>query len=146
MSDFLTIFDVLNEKDPKTRKKLANQWFRKIHDREKDPFLPYSPFKTDPIRHKSVEVNFGVQWHREYHKVERWRISWVEDTGELYAVMLGNTYDGEIELPCVILGKNKELKAFDNIRNLDFRQMVLEKVFPWINWGTVNKHIGGSYA
>lgn len=44
----------------------------------------------DPRRKRSVEVDFGVHWRPNRPRVggETWRISWIEDTGELYAIQL----------------------------------------------------------
>ena len=51
----------------------------------------YEEWAADPRRAKSPEVDFGVHWYEE--RAVRggvfwptWRISWIQNTGELYAV------------------------------------------------------------
>ncbi len=47
------------------------------------PKLPTDP-RTD--RERSPERDFGVWWKDEGRDYPRWRVSWVELTGEVYAV------------------------------------------------------------
>lgn len=54
----------------------------------------YKEFILEPTREKSPEVDFGAWWSdRIGLKGERlgpfWRVSWIEATGELYAVSMG---------------------------------------------------------
>lgn len=54
----------------------------------------YKEFIHEPTREKSPEVDFGAWWSdRIGPKGERlgpfWRVSWIEATGELYAVSMG---------------------------------------------------------
>jgi hypothetical protein len=48
----------------------------------------YSTWIRQPLREKSGEVNFGAWWELEG---ARWRVSWIEATGELYAAEVGVT-------------------------------------------------------
>ena len=66
-------------------------------------FLDYAQWITKPIRVKSPEVDFGVWWKltpgdQPIEGIQafggillnaglnaRWRVSWIQDTGELYA-------------------------------------------------------------
>ena len=45
-------------------------------------------YAGDERRVRSVEVDFGVWWRSSLGEWPTWRISWVEDTGELIAVKL----------------------------------------------------------
>lgn len=54
----------------------------------------YSEFMRDPDRARSREVDFGVWWSDSIdsdgtRKGPFWRVSWLEATGELYAVSFG---------------------------------------------------------
>lgn len=44
-------------------------------------------FADDPRRERSGEADFGVWW-REQAAFPVWRVSWVEETGEVYAICL----------------------------------------------------------
>lgn len=44
-------------------------------------------YEGDERRVRSVEVDFGVHW-RSSQSWPTWRLSWVEDTGEIVAVKL----------------------------------------------------------
>jgi len=50
----------------------------------------YPAFRDDPERKRSPEVDFGSHWYelREGEPLlwPTWRISWIQRTGELYAV------------------------------------------------------------
>lgn len=53
--------------------------------------MTYEEFMADPVRKRSREVDYGVHWyHLERPWGYPWRISWIEATGELYAVELSN--------------------------------------------------------
>jgi len=56
----------------------------------------------DLRRKRSVEVDFGVHWlpDRPHTHGESWRISWIQDTGELYAKQL--VPEGELLLLAVV--------------------------------------------
>ena len=45
----------------------------------------YHPWIDAPKRDLSPEIDFGVWWKLESGDPSRWRVSWVADTGELYA-------------------------------------------------------------
>lgn len=45
-------------------------------------------YAGDVRRVESVEVDFGVHWRPSHSAFQTWRVSWVEATGELYAVRL----------------------------------------------------------
>jgi len=47
----------------------------------------YQQWIAYPSRHHSVELDFGANW-RMALDFAQWRISWIEDTGELYALAL----------------------------------------------------------
>ncbi|MFN8035625.1 MAG: hypothetical protein U0V73_06810 [Acidimicrobiia bacterium] len=44
-------------------------------------------YDADPRRRESKELEFGNQWHDAAGY--RYKLSWVEDTGELYLLNLG---------------------------------------------------------
>lgn len=44
-------------------------------------------YAADPRRARSGEADFGVWW-REQTNFPVWRVSWVKDTGEVYAICL----------------------------------------------------------
>jgi hypothetical protein len=46
-------------------------------------------FFKDEKRRKSPEVDFGAWWGLLNRNDEKWRVSWIEDTGELYAACRG---------------------------------------------------------
>lgn len=45
------------------------------------------------VRRRSGEVDFGVLWCLEGKPWPHYRISWIRDTGELYAIEQGNFVD-----------------------------------------------------
>jgi hypothetical protein len=61
-----------------------------------DPALPgteyasLEAFRTagGPTRARSVEQHFGLMWRDGRRKRPRYRISWIESTGEVYALAL----------------------------------------------------------
>lgn len=64
--------------------------------------LTYEEFMTDPIRERSPELDFGVLWRRLEQTWPTYRISWIQNTGELYAVQ--NTDLPDSSRTCVVLG------------------------------------------
>ena len=49
--------------------------------------MHYEDFMADPARARSPEVDFGAWWRHEHDPGGYpWRVSWIERTGELYAV------------------------------------------------------------
>ncbi len=50
-------------------------------------FRGYHEWIEQPQRKKSGEVDYGVWWRLHGRRREpTWRVSWLQDTGELYAV------------------------------------------------------------
>ncbi|MFQ5858409.1 MAG: hypothetical protein ACE5LU_22640 [Anaerolineae bacterium] len=49
----------------------------------------YEEWINDPARRRSPELDFGVWWKVHGRDFPRWRVSWIDDTGELYARELG---------------------------------------------------------
>lgn len=45
----------------------------------------YDTWAGDPRRARSGEVDFGVFWTMPGQRWPHWRVSWIADTGELYA-------------------------------------------------------------
>lgn len=57
----------------------------------------FQAWKNAPERRRSPEVDFGVWWTRRDGLAEpTWRISWIEQTGELYAVRNDARLDAHI--------------------------------------------------
>ena len=59
-------------------------------------------FFSDPRRRKSPELDFGVIWTLGT-PWPRWRVSWIDDTGELYAIPMTSPPDPDVR-PVLILG------------------------------------------
>lgn len=55
-------------------------------------------FFGDPDRAGSGEVDFGVWWSEDAQRYPRWRVSWIEKTGELYAVSLDHGAVSRVEI------------------------------------------------
>ena len=49
----------------------------------------YEAWASEPKRKRSKEVDFGVFWTAAGQRWPRWRVSWIVNTGELYAKELG---------------------------------------------------------
>lgn len=49
----------------------------------------YAEWAAAPERARSGEVDFGVMWTLGAVSWPQWRVSWIKDTGELYAKELG---------------------------------------------------------
>jgi len=87
----------------------------------------YKEFMENEKRKNSAECDFGCWWgltKRDYF-TDKWRISWIRDTKELYAYC----WTKEI---VIVLGKfesEKEVEKVLNWKNLDFSDMVLTKFF-----------------
>jgi len=63
--------------------------------------MNYGSFISAPRRARSREVDFGVWWwHVENPGGPPWRVSWIEATGELYAVPMALSDDR----PVLVLG------------------------------------------
>jgi hypothetical protein len=52
------------------------------------PLLGYGGWKNDPFRSGSKETDLGCWWTYLDRRRPRWRVSWIERTGELYAVQV----------------------------------------------------------
>jgi len=101
-------------------------------------FQSYREFKKLDNRRKSLEYDFGVMWHREAFPLERWRVSWIKTTGELYAVCFSYFYNRDIDSVCVLLGCIPELEAVKERMvgwDFGFKGNVLEVFFPYVDWG-----------
>jgi hypothetical protein len=61
-----------------------------------DPAVPGTEYESvdafraagGPVRALSIEHHFGVMWRDGRRKRPRYRISWIESTGEVYALAL----------------------------------------------------------
>jgi hypothetical protein len=51
----------------------------------------YQTWMEMPARAESPELDFGIWWVKQGTRYPRWRVSWIEDTGELYAKALDNS-------------------------------------------------------
>jgi len=72
--------------------------------------MDYATFMQDPKRERSPEVDFGTQWRNPADPGFTWRVSWIQATGELYAVKLWPK-DQEV----LVLGRfptREEVEAF----------------------------------
>jgi hypothetical protein len=58
-------------------------------------------YASDPQRAQSREVRYGTLW-REFAPVPAYRLAWVQNTGELYAVELSEPDEGKD--PVEVLG------------------------------------------
>lgn len=45
----------------------------------------YEEWISQEARRRSGELDFGAWWKVEGQEHPRWRVSWIDDTGELYA-------------------------------------------------------------
>ena len=54
-------------------------------------------YAQDERRRNSGEVDFGVMWREEAARWPTYRVSWVMDTGDFYAVCQGGPRAGEVE-------------------------------------------------
>jgi len=82
-------------------------------------------FFKDESRRKSPEVDFGCWWGLlSRSEMKKWRVSWIKDTGELYAVCKGiviilGKYETREEVEKRMEGwaepKNQVLASFFNI-------------------------------
>ncbi len=65
----------------------------------------YEKWIKEPTRAKSGEVDFGANWllhgQDQQPQFPRWRVSWIADTGELYAVELTRSMDRFIPLSTI---------------------------------------------
>jgi len=57
----------------------------------------YRQWASVPQRARSPEVDFGVWWYltaakRRARRGYTWRVSWIQDTGELYATDMADRY------------------------------------------------------
>jgi hypothetical protein len=82
--------------------------------------LPASDYQSldafyfeDPIRAASREVDYGVDWHDDGRPWPRYRVSWLEATGELVAVTLAGTCAVRV---LAILPADEHARAADDHR------------------------------
>ena len=108
-------------------------------------FQSYTAFKSDIVRSNSKEWDFSVQWHRNAHPFERWRVSWIQDTGEIYAVCFTHKYKDSFL--CILLSKQPTLEfaqaymAKATKEGNHYNKLVLDKVFTFIDWDKVDNLI-----
>lgn len=74
-------------------------------------------YAADPRRGRSPEVDFGCWWRAVGRDPTPWRLSWIEATGEIYAVRLQPLH-GDIG-PVIVFGV------------LGSRQLVDERLAGW---------------
>lgn len=55
-------------------------------------------YAEDTRRRFSGEVDYGVMWTDGEMNWPQYRVTWVEQTGEFYAIRLGGVNAGEVEL------------------------------------------------
>lgn len=60
-------------------------------------------YLADERRVRAVEVDFGAHWRTEWG-LPTWRVSWVEDTGELIAVRLWSDPQGRSPVHVIATG------------------------------------------
>lgn len=53
-------------------------------------------YADDELRRRSMERDYGVWWKDDAGG--NWRVTWVEATGEIYALRLGPTKTGEVRI------------------------------------------------
>ena len=68
----------------------------------------YRAWADDPRRKASKEVDFGVHWTLDGHW-PTWRVSWIEETGELYARELDG---GDRYILLGVFPKREEVETF----------------------------------
>ena len=85
-------------------------------------------YSQDPRRRYSGEADYGCYWRRHYYpNATRWRVSYVEATGEIYAVELGGENDGRVVVIGVVLP--------DEVKNKnDWREYILQDARPYSGW------------
>lgn len=54
-------------------------------------------YNANEARLRSPEIDFGVMW-RDSHFFPTWRVSYVDLTGEIYAVKMGGATNGSVEI------------------------------------------------
>jgi len=88
-------------------------------------------FFGDEKRRKSPEVDFGAWWGLlSRNETGKWRVSWIEDTGELYAVCRGTV---------IVLGTYKREEVEERMRGWEEpRNQVLASFFNLDGW-TIDK-------
>jgi hypothetical protein len=60
-------------------------------------------YASDPRRAQSREVRYGTLW-REFAPVPAYRLAWVQNTGELYAVELSEPDEGKDPVEACLAG------------------------------------------
>lgn len=65
-----------------------------------EQIVPRDVFVADPVRARSPEWDYGVHWTEGGRDWPRWRVSWIVETGELYAVESSNSPAVEV----IVLG------------------------------------------
>lgn len=80
--------------------------------------LPAWEFFSLEERKVSLEVDFGVHWEVGGQSWPRWRVSWIEGTGELYAIpLIPPDYSMAVwrkdNRPVVILGTFKDRESVE---------------------------------
>jgi len=69
--------------------------------------IPYTEFYKDEKRQHSRELDFGAQW-RDGVIWPTYRVTWIENTGEVYAIPLTNDNQKEkVEILAVVESEEK---------------------------------------
>ena len=88
----------------------------------------YKEWIGEEKRERSGEIDYGVWWGLYEKKFPFWRVSWIRNTGELYAVNLA-TYDEYI-----ILGHYEtEEEVERRMKGWAESRMIIAEFFPEIN-------------
>jgi hypothetical protein len=78
-------------------------------------------YNADPRRRHSGEADYGVHWRFPPWR-ERWRVSYVRETGEIYAACHNRTPDGS-NGPVLILGAVPPDPVTDELREVYYRTL-----------------------
>lgn len=98
-------------------------------------FIAYRTYSEGSSKSRTAECDYGIYWRRKNHKLERWRLSYNYDTGELYAVMLNSHTLGYQRKPCIVIDSfPTEKDAWRRMLGYEIQPWILDKFFPKIDW------------
>ena len=72
------------------------------NERGNPVWLTYADFLVERSERKGAQWDMGQYWRGPEWLSTYHRVSWIDATGELYAVALEDSYDGAVELLAVV--------------------------------------------
>ena len=111
---------------------------------ERDPVTGYATieefFDARPERRGSPQADYGTGWTENGQERPPWRVSWLEETGEVFAVRLADSPAGPVRLLAIVRpdpvlpGRRKPNRTLDALLDGWADHAVSGGDLAWVTW------------